>query len=288
MAYIPALQATEIDVNVSDFQFNPSTFTATVGDVIKFIWVSGFHTTTSTSVPAGATTWDQSIDASHTSYSYTVTTPGNYSYQCNFHFASGMVGSFTVNAALPIKLKEWTVSPQGNLSVIKWMTVSEENTDHFVIRRSDDGQTFNEIGTVKASGTSDGEHSYAFVDSTPAFFIRFSYYQLVTLDIDGSKQYSNIILYKRDLTNTSILIRLFPNPASSGDHLHLYFNSESNTDLKITITSSDGKLLKKVSMTASIGVNHSHMNLPNLPPGTYYINFYLNGIKEVHQIIVNK
>ena len=288
IAYAPALYAGTFTVHVSDFQFTPSNFTVTVGDVINFVWDNGTHTTTSVTTPAGAASWDQPMDNTHTSFSYNVTTAGNYTFQCTFHAAFGMTGSFVANTALPIKLKEFTAAPDGKLVALTWKTLTEENTDHFVIRRSDDGQTFTDIGNIKASGTSDQEHNYSYIDSTPAFFLRFSYYQLVTIDIDGAKQYSNILLFKRGADNSSILIRLFPNPATSGDHLHLYFNSEINGDLKIAITASDGKLIEKQSMTATIGVNHSHMQLPKLPPGVYYIHFYLDGIKEVHQILINK
>jgi Secretion system C-terminal sorting domain/Copper binding proteins, plastocyanin/azurin family len=61
--------------------------------------VGGTHTTTSTSVPAGANTWSSSINSSTTSFTYTVTIAGTYNYQCNFHFSMGMVGVLNVTAA---------------------------------------------------------------------------------------------------------------------------------------------------------------------------------------------
>jgi plastocyanin len=88
--------AKQIRVDVLNVEFSPKNFTATVGDTIHFVWVAGFHTTTSTSVPAGALTWDEDINSTATSFLYVLKVSGNYAYQCSFHVAMGMIGSFTV------------------------------------------------------------------------------------------------------------------------------------------------------------------------------------------------
>ncbi len=90
--------AKKITVTASGITFSPKTFTAVVGDTVNFVWGSGTHTTTSTSVPTGAVTWNAPISSSHTSFQYVITKSGTYNYQCNFHVSMGMVGSFTVSA----------------------------------------------------------------------------------------------------------------------------------------------------------------------------------------------
>jgi hypothetical protein len=57
------------------------------------------HQIQSTSVPSGAANFGPSAVGSEPSFSYTVTVAGQYNYQCNFHFSSGMVGSFTATEA---------------------------------------------------------------------------------------------------------------------------------------------------------------------------------------------
>ena len=98
---ISAASAARIRVRVQDFTFQPSTINAHVGDVIIWRWVNGMHTTTSTSVPAGARTWNAPIDSTHTQFRYHLQVAGTYQYQCNFHFAQGMVGTIMVSAASP-------------------------------------------------------------------------------------------------------------------------------------------------------------------------------------------
>ena len=77
-------------VNVQDYSFNPASIAVTVGDTVKWIWISGVHTTTSTAIPLTADGWSQPIDQNHANYSYVITMPGDYFYQCNLHVSMGM------------------------------------------------------------------------------------------------------------------------------------------------------------------------------------------------------
>ena len=67
---VSAASAARIRVRVMDFRFQPATISAHVGDVIIWRWVNGMHTTTSTSVPVGAQTWNSPIDSTHTQFRY--------------------------------------------------------------------------------------------------------------------------------------------------------------------------------------------------------------------------
>ncbi len=100
---VSAASAARIRVRVQNFIFQPATINAHVGDVIIWRFVNGMHTTTSTSVPAGAQTWNAPIDSTHTQFRYRIQVAGTYQYQCNFHFAQGMVGTINVSATSPSK-----------------------------------------------------------------------------------------------------------------------------------------------------------------------------------------
>jgi len=93
VVYNPVFAVTHT-VQVGNFYFSPSSLNVNVGDVVEWVWVAGSHTTTSTSIPGGAASWDQPINSSNQTYSYTVTTAGTYNYVCTPHAAMGMVGSF--------------------------------------------------------------------------------------------------------------------------------------------------------------------------------------------------
>jgi plastocyanin len=93
-------------ISVSNYAFSPATLSnVSVGDTIHWVWVTGFHTTFSNaqSIPANATTWNNPINSSSTSFDYKVTVPGTYVYACGIHGSitsgvpGGMSGSFTTS-----------------------------------------------------------------------------------------------------------------------------------------------------------------------------------------------
>jgi plastocyanin len=83
------------------FVFSPSSFTASVGDTVKWVGDFTIHTTTSTSVPATAATWDHGATTSTTTspFIYVIHVAGAYNYHCAIHYTLGMIGSFTASAA---------------------------------------------------------------------------------------------------------------------------------------------------------------------------------------------
>ena len=107
--------ATRYSIDVRNFEFSPSNLPSVkIGDTIHWEWKDGAHTTTSTTIPAGAAAWDSPIDASHLTYNYIPTKAGVYHYKCTPHESAGMVGQFTVlnEAGIPdILIPKITVYP---------------------------------------------------------------------------------------------------------------------------------------------------------------------------------
>jgi plastocyanin len=107
--------ATIWTVTVSNFTFSPDNLPdVKIGDVVRFEWASGSHTTTSTSVPGGAETWDSPINIEFPDFEYTPTVTGTYEYVCTPHASMGMDGTFTVSTAVGIDEEE--AEPEISLS----------------------------------------------------------------------------------------------------------------------------------------------------------------------------
>ena len=95
--------ATVHTITVQNYMFTPATSTtAVVGDTILFQWINGDHTTTSTTIPAGAASWDMPMTSTATTFKYVPTVVGTYSFKCTPHESFGMVGSFSVTAPTAI------------------------------------------------------------------------------------------------------------------------------------------------------------------------------------------
>lgn len=93
-------------------------FTAAVGDTIRWRLIEGNHNVVSISVPTGASTFNYTFTGINDTYDYVVTVNGVYRYECTFH--QGMVGSFSTIVTLP--LVEDFIIPEGDsLSMYGWV-----------------------------------------------------------------------------------------------------------------------------------------------------------------------
>jgi len=275
------------NVNVQNNQFVPATFNAVVGDVIHWEWVEGGHTTTSSSVPGGADTWDASINILNTSFEYTVTIAGTYNYFCTIHGALVMSGSFVVSSAVPVTLSAFNISTQNNKPVLSWTTETEVNADYFSIRKSINGTDFREIGKVKAAGNSVIKKNYSFSDQAIEAQISYVYYALATIDKDGKTQLSPIKIYKNKKASPRLIISLSPNPISGMGHLMLQFNADKAGIMIAKLIDVQGKLVLQTELSAEQGVNNGHIHLGGVPAGIYTVNFSLGGISESYRVVKN-
>ncbi len=280
-------QATTWTVNVEDFQFSPATLNVKVGDVIHWVWVSGFHTTTSLSVPGGAGTWDASIISSSQTFDYTVSAVGSYSYQCNIHPVQ-MQASFTATAIVtPVTLSAFNISETKEGVNISWTTQTELNADHFSIRKSLDGTNFNEIAQIAAAGNSATVRDYSFTDDKITSSIRYAYYFLAIVDKDGQTQLFPIKIYKNKSAVAKLIISLSPNPISGIGHLMLKFNADKAGLMIAKLIDAQGRLVLQTELSASEGINNGHIHLGEISKGTYTFQFTLDGISESYRIIKN-
>jgi plastocyanin len=280
-------KATTWDVNVSNFQFTPSTLNVVVGDSIHWVWVGGGHTTTSSSVPPGAAIWDTAMNVLHTSFTYVVTTAGTYDYFCKIHGAAIMSGSFVATGVAPVTLSAFNIITQNNQPLISWTTQTEDNVSYFSVRKSINGIDFKEIGKVPATNNSVIKKNYSFSDESVARGISYVYYALATVDKDGKTHLSPIKLYKNRNALPKIIISLSPNPINGMGHLMLQFNADKTGVMLARLMDMQGKVVLKTELSAEPGVNNGHIHLGDLPAGIYTIYFSLDGISESYKVVKN-
>lgn len=280
-------------VNVADYSFSPAAIdNVTVGDTVRWVWVSGRHTTTcdpasqgtGNSLPDGAATWNSPINATDPVFDYVVTMAGAYKYWCIPH-APNMAGTFTASNALPVTLSSFLVSPSNANASLTWKTASEQNTDYFSVRRSSNGSEYTEIARIPAAGNSSGEKIYTFTDSKISSGQQYYYYSLAIVDKDGKHAFSDTKLFKNKLSALKLITSLSPNPVSGG-HLMMTFNADKEGKMNVSVINAEGKTMLNTLMQAYPGVNNGHLHVGNLSSGNYSIICLLNGIKETRQVIV--
>lgn len=177
-------------------------------------------------------------------------------------------GNFT---PLPVKLGSFTVRAVDANAELKWQTQQEVNTSHFTIQRSSDGNLFENKGTVLAAGTAANQREYVFTDLKIVFPPGgILYYRLVTNDKDGKKEYSRVVMLKRE--NHLWDIQLPGN--TQGGNLNLLFTGvQGGAQIQIHDVSGRQVYSQKIAEVRTQMV----VPVQSLPKGVYTISvFYDN------------
>lgn len=139
--------------------------------------------------------------------------PAGYSYQqlvveLNDIYGTVVKGA-TSSSALPAKVVSFGGAVWNDEVNIHWVTASEVNVDYFVVERSTNDKEFSPLCKVKAAGNSNVLKYYAHIDQTAE---KQNYYRLVTVDLNGAREYSKTI-YVKNIRKHAEEINIYPNPA---------------------------------------------------------------------------
>jgi hypothetical protein len=173
---------------------------------------------------------------------------------------------------LPIELVDFNCSSTDLKNVnINWTTASESNNNYFVIERSLDGFTYEQIARQKGAGNSFTKLYYSYKDLQPVDGI--SYYRLKQVDFDGKYVYSDICWASNNVGGNIIF---YPNPVKNNLTIEGDFSQKSKTNI-LSVMDLTGKILP-LSYTSSD--SKITLDCSDLAEGIYFIKV-VSGEKEV-------
>jgi hypothetical protein len=152
--------------------------------------------------------------------------------------------------------------------LLTWKTALEQNSSHFDIEQSEDGIHWSVIGSLPASGNSNSEKSYSFMDNNS---VQNNYYRIVEFDLNGSPQFTSIIQSTCSVTNT---FKLWPNPVR--DKAFINITTETASQVMINIFDSKGSLVKMQKDMILQGSNQLNVDMKPLTSGIYLISIDWN------------
>lgn len=170
----------------------------------------------------GGTTWviNKWNDQSYTTSTYSTTlTAGSYNTVLEYYDNGGadIVSYSNTFTLLPVTLTSWSATLQpGDKALLKWTATDAVNFDHFIVQRSTDNETFQDVATVAATTAGDGTNSSAAQAYTYTDQFTYSgdvYYRLEMVDIDGKTSYSTIASLPMQ---ESVAIRIYPTVVENG------------------------------------------------------------------------
>jgi hypothetical protein len=166
--------------------------------------------------------------------------------------------------SLPLDITDFSGEALGTYNQLHWKIDFAKDVSALYIEKSANGSEFERIEDITNSiRTKKG----SFKDNRP--FILDNYYRLVVVNQDGSRDYSKVILLKR---NDAFLLNVFPNPAHG--FVNVEINSQQPGKYLIKLNNSLGQQLVSRNMTM-IGLNHKvSLKVDHLPAGFYQLSVY--------------
>jgi len=193
-------------------------------------------------------------------------------YTCNPSPAS-YAGTDCSSINLPVELAVFDGKYENGNVELFWQTLSESNNDYFVVEKSTDGLSFQQIGKVNGMGYSNALETYSFVDAD--IFEKGYYYRLSQVDFDGKRTDFNIIYVDASAMLKNDFFQISYNVANSEIDVHFYSANEAASIINITNLFGQIVYQQNILMSEGININRIHKNLSE--NSFYILNLYSNG-----------
>jgi hypothetical protein len=178
----------------------------------------------------------------------------------------------SVSYALPLALISFNATRNDNYTLITWTTERENNTDHFVVERSDNGSSFYAISqlTGRNSGTTE---QYTVRDNAPINHI--AYYRLRSVDKEGKEILSRIVSVK--VFSPDNLLTLLINPVH--DQISLAASSQLKGVFNYSIHAINGQVMQEGKLIIQNGGQYTILLKRIQEAGTYTLEVS-NGLQR--------
>jgi hypothetical protein len=183
-----------------------------------------------------------------------------------------------VQIPLPIKLNYFTALKQQNDVVLNWATDMEIINDHFNIERSEDGKTFETIGTVKGKVTTNATSTYQLKDKDAVLkHLPSLFYRLLQVDKTGHSEYSSIRIVSLNKTGKDNSLQAFPIPFKEAITIQL--DNATTGNASISIYNTAGQKVYHSDQATIDGSNVIQLTqLQGLPTGNYILECVQNQV----------
>lgn len=183
--------------------------------------------------------------------------------------------------SLPLQFGTFEATGKYNKTELVWNTLSEQNTSHFVVERSNDNLEFLPIGNIKASVNSSVTVAYSFIDDQPRLK-GINYYRIKQVDNNENVNYSDLRSVTFESPDKAInLVNIFPNPVT-GKYINLKLSDNVNRNLSVEIFDILGR---KVLNSIPVKTENGNFTIPvgSLMQGVYFLS-----VSQNNQLIENE
>lgn len=147
------------------------------------------------------------------------------------------VWEYVPGSVLPVTLSGVNTYEKNNGVQIEWTIQQENNVDRYEVERSENGQQFSKLESIKSKGNSNVVTNYNLFDAHP--FPGKNFYRIKIIDLSFKVTYSRII--KMNIINSGpAMITLYPNPVV-GNTFVLQMNNLERGNYQVILTNKIGQ-----------------------------------------------
>lgn len=198
---------------------------------------------------------------------------------------SDMTGFYTVTggeeSALPVELVAFKARRSGKTVILDWQTATEVDNSGFSIEKSS-GKTWEAIGFVEGSGTSNSPKYYTFTDPSPGSTR--TLYRLKQLDNDGSYSHSTEVSIDA-MPEVFTLHQNYPNPFNPVTVIRYALPVDG--DVELSVYNVPGKKVAElIKGFRQAGEHEVNFNANGLASGVYFYELRAGQQKLTKKMIV--
>lgn len=176
---------------------------------------------------------------------------------------------------LPVELTSF----EGKLDVscqvsLYWNTESETNFSHYEVERSMNGNDFLTYEIFPGEGGPLAPQSYRYVDLESSYLEGKVYYRLKMVDLDGTFDYSKVVVLSLGNCDSDYGIQLYPNPVLATGELRMVYEDEhisQDENIQVLVYDIMGKILKFQTFSSEETRAGVYIDINGLSAGSYIL-----------------
>jgi hypothetical protein len=206
-----------------------------------------------------------------------ITTGGAQVRQTCIYFKS----FFQSYVVLPVKLISFTAAQADKSVQIKWTASDEANLKNYIVQRSEDGRTWQNISNVTVL-PSNVNSNYLVNDYLPLNVT--TYYRLMKVDKNNGTSYSSVVT----ISPSATAFQSFRHSTVFNNNIRLQINALTDEEYNLSLYSFHGAVLVKKRSMIHRGSNTFLMDVPSsITPGVYLLVVKnINGLEIYHSRMV--
>jgi trimeric autotransporter adhesin len=163
---------------------------------------------------------------------------------------------------------------------------SERNNPTYIVQRSFDGRTFNNIGEPLTSAQMKEDGSFSFVDMVAGVSDPIIYYRLLVKPASGPPYYSKTVKINNSKI-TGNTLKIYPNPAIN--YTDILVKADKSEDVDISVLDFSGRVVYQKIVPVNAGQTvHTLSNLQKWKAGVYMVVVKSSQGTEVQKFVLSQ